>query len=91
VKLAEFSDLCLREWGEARGEVISLSLTDESYEELAGETSKAVDRLINPLTRTEVKVAAGAATDTAEVRRHYARALEVTGDAEVPRGRLAIP
>jgi len=72
VKLAEFNDLCLREWGEARGEVISLSLTDESYEELAADTAKGTAALVNPLTRTEVKVAAGAATDTAEVRRHYA-------------------
>jgi hypothetical protein len=79
MKLTEFNDLCLREWGEARGEVTSLSLTDESYEELAADTTKALAAVVNPLTRAEVKVTAGAATDTAEVRRHYARALEVTG------------
>jgi hypothetical protein len=77
VKLAEFSDLCLREWGEARGEVISLSLTDESYEELAAGTSKGMAAVVNPVTRGEVKVTAGADTDTAEVRRHYAEALSV--------------
>lgn len=34
MKLAEFNALCEREWGEARGDVIGLSLTDESAEEL---------------------------------------------------------
>jgi hypothetical protein len=77
VKLAEFNDLCLREWGEARGEVVSLSLTDESYEELAADTSKGVAAVVNPLTRTDVKITAGAATDTAKVRRHYAEALSI--------------
>ena len=31
--LAEFRGLCEREWGEARGDVTGLSLTDESYDE----------------------------------------------------------
>jgi len=34
VTLAEFRDLCEREWGEARGDVTGLCLTGESYEEL---------------------------------------------------------
>ena len=72
MKLAEFNDLCSREWGEARGEVTSLSLTDESYEELSGETSKGVARLVNPVTRSLVTLSAGADADTAGVRRYYA-------------------
>ena len=32
--LAEFRDLCEREWGEARGDVTGLRLTDESFAEL---------------------------------------------------------
>jgi len=37
VNLAGFRELCEREWGEARGDVIGLRLTDESYEELTRE------------------------------------------------------
>lgn len=34
MKLTEYRELCEREWGEARGDVTGLHLTDESYEEL---------------------------------------------------------
>ena len=34
MKLTEFQELCEREWGEARGYVTGLHLTDESYDEL---------------------------------------------------------
>ena len=34
MKLSEFRELCDREWGEARGDVIGLCLTDESAGEL---------------------------------------------------------
>ena len=71
MKLADFNDLCLREWGEARGDVTGLSLTDESAEELRM-TAPGYPLLANPVTRSQVKVAKGADTDTAEVRRYYA-------------------
>jgi hypothetical protein len=48
-----------------------------------------IGSVTNPITRTVVKITGGASVDSAEVRRYYAKALEVTGEAEVPRGRLA--
>ncbi len=83
MKLAEFSALCEREWGEARGDVIGLLLTDESLSEF--ETDLLIhpdDRcrsllnpfdLVNPITRSVVKVTGGAGVDSAEVYRYYAR------------------
>jgi hypothetical protein len=77
--LGQFNALCDREWAqEARGDVAALSLTDCSYEELLAdlhgrfplnlEPAEGVARtLLNPVTRSVVKVAAGAASDTAEV------------------------
>ena len=106
MKFAEFREMCEREWGEARGDVTGLCLTDESFAELGHDVLAEgvpndfellrlrdepvnVTRIRNPLTGSVVKIDKGAASDTAEVRRHYAKALEVTGEAEVPRGRLA--
>ena len=89
MKIAEFEDLCLREWGEARGEIISLSMTDESLEELRGEVGPGVIGLLNPITHSLVKLSGGAGTDTAEVQRHYARPLVESNGFSVLRGRLA--
>ena len=82
MKLSEFRGLCDREWGEARGDVTRLRLTDESYAELAedalisgagGESMLLpLGELLNPVTRSVVKVTAGASTDLAEVVRNYA-------------------
>lgn len=76
MNLAQFNDLCWREWAQARGDVRSLALTDDSYEELAGDTAGGMAGMVNPVTRTTVKVAAGASIDTAEVYRHYSRPVE---------------
>lgn len=82
MKLTEFRELCEREWGEARGDVTGLSLTDESAEELwrdklmQGFQDEEIllpsDQLFNPVTRTIVKITKGADEDTASVRRYYA-------------------
>ena len=81
MKLAEFHALCEREWGEARGDVTGLHLTDESLGEF--ETDLLIhpdDRcrtllnpvdVVNPITRSVVKVAGGASVDSAEVYRRY--------------------
>ena len=81
MKLAEFSALCEREWGEARGDVIVLYLTDESLSEFKTDllihpddqcrTLLNPSDLVNPITRSVVKVAGGASVDSAEVYRHY--------------------
>lgn len=97
MKLAEFSALCDREWGEARGDVTGLRLTDESYRELGNEViidggrtlpvpllldideadleairaGEFFPPLLNPVTRSPVKVTKGASIDSAEVYRHY--------------------
>ena len=83
MKLTEFNTLCDREWGEARGDVIGLRLTDESLSEF--ETDLLIhpdDRcrsllnpfeLVNPVTRSVVKVTGGASVDAVEVYRYYAR------------------
>ena len=98
MKLAEFCELCEREWGEARGDVIGLALTDESYAELTRDRSVLSPillppPLLNPVTRSPVKVTKGASVDSAEVTRHYGRAMDVSwvGDAGevLRRGRLA--
>ena len=116
MKLSEFKDLCDREWGEARGDVIGLALTDESYEELTTEAlleregrtfsllvadselaairaGEAIPSLLNPVTLSAVKVTKGASIDSAEVTRHYGRAMDVTASpgVKITRGRLAIP
>lgn len=80
--VTEFRELCEREWGEARGDIIGLRLTDESYHNLLFSvfTSRerhdlitdGEDELLNPVTRSVVKLAKGADSDTAEVRRYYA-------------------
>jgi hypothetical protein len=73
VKLAEFNTLCDLEWArETRGDVIGLSLTNSSYTELARETNPfermpSAAPIVNPVTRSVVKVAGGASFDTAEV------------------------
>ena len=83
MKLAGFNALCEREWGDARGDVTGLRLTDESYAELTVDTLISGTpevillprgELFNPVTRTVVKVAGGASEDRAEVRRYYAGA-----------------
>ncbi len=102
MKLPEFRELCDREWGEARGDVISLALTDESYEELTRDVimdggrsvptpilylideadlegirdGESFPPLLNPVTRSPVKLTKGASIDSAEVTRHYARAMD---------------
>jgi hypothetical protein len=83
VKLAEFSALCEREWGEARGDVVGLLLTDESLSEFETDLLIHPDDqcrsllnpfdLVNPITRSVVKVTGGASVDSAEVYRYYAR------------------
>jgi hypothetical protein len=79
VKLGQFRALCDREWmQEARGDVQALSLTDDSYEELRADALVNYDpvlvpmtlgplELMNPVTRSAVKVTGGAASDTTEV------------------------
>ena len=102
MKLPEFRELCDREWGEARGDVISLALTDESYEELTRDVimdggrsvptpilylideadlegiraGESFPPLLNPVTRSPVKLTKGASVDSAEVTRYYARAMD---------------
>ncbi len=91
MKLTEFRELCQREWGEARSDIVGLRLTDESYAELASDVLTAAEpigwpmtlsaepacEVVNPVTRSVVKVARGADADSAEVRRHYGKPLEV--------------
>jgi hypothetical protein len=79
VKLDQFKALCNREWTQnARGDVKALSLTDASYAELSADVIMSHDpvfapptlgplELVNPVTRSVVKVMAGADSDTAEV------------------------
>ena len=75
MKTAEFSDLCSREWAqEARGDVVGLTLTDDSLRELAEDVVTdpsglrlSLNPLVNPITRSDVEVAGGAADDTATV------------------------
>ena len=90
MKTAEFSDLCSREWAqEARGDVVGLTLTDDSLRELAEDLvtdplpgrmvlripegadpadGEPLNPLVNPITRSDVEVAGGAASDMATVR-----------------------
>ena len=79
MKLDQFGALCDREWTqEARGDVKALSLTDGSYEELQAGAAAGYDpaflppppgpfELINPVTRSVVKITGGADSDTAKV------------------------
>jgi hypothetical protein len=84
VKLAEFNALCDREWEKqdrgGRGDVVSLTLTETSAEELrrgmlmAGFQGIHIlpgpDEAINPITRTVVKIRTrkDGARETARVR-----------------------
>jgi hypothetical protein len=93
VTLDQFSALCDREWANGRGDVVGLRLTDGSYGELAREVlagSLPLDAIVNPVTRSAVKVASGASADLAEVTRYYARATEARADQDftISRGRL---
>ena len=46
MKLAEFDDLCQREWDRSRrGDVVSVSLTEASYEELGADIHASAPRL----------------------------------------------
>jgi hypothetical protein len=87
VKIAEFNALCDREWANGRGDVTGLHLTDESFAELSLEALReaesapldvmlgakpAASAVVNPVTRTVVKVQCGSVEDRAEVRRYYA-------------------
>ena len=86
VKLAEFNALCDREWGEARGDVQALRLTNGSLLEfstdvlLAGaevadiRAGAVCSKVLNPVTRSVVTVSGGSDQDLAEVRRHYGSA-----------------
>ncbi len=89
MKLADFHDLCQREWEQHRGDILELRLTDESREELTvdvlldGAQSQmilyitkedietirggAISCVVNPITRTAVKLASGAPWDSATV------------------------
>lgn len=89
MKLAEFHDLCEREWESRRGDILDLHLTNESREELTvdvllnGAQSQmilyitkedietirggAITCVVNPITRTAVKLASGAPWDSATV------------------------
>jgi hypothetical protein len=79
MKMDQFGALCDREWAlNARGDVKALSLTDGSYGELQAGAAVGYDpaflppspgpfELINPVTRSVVKITGGAASDTAEV------------------------
>jgi hypothetical protein len=99
VKLAEFKDLCDREWGEARGDVQSLHLTNSSLLEfttdvlLAGAEDESflfplvplfdsedvadirvgavTSKILNPITRSVVKVSGDSDCDMAEVQRYW--------------------
>jgi hypothetical protein len=86
VKLAEFDALCVREWDEARGDVTGLNLTDDSRQELVSDLlatgahdSAAMSAILNPVTRTAVKITGGASTDSAEVRRYCAECPHPAG------------
>lgn len=79
MKLDQFKALCGREWAqEARGDVKVLNLTDGSYAELGADVIMSHDsvcappsdeplELVNPVTRSVVKVTSGADGDSAEV------------------------
>ena len=75
MKAAGFTALCSREWAqEARGDVVGLTLTDDSLRELAEDVVTdpsglrlSLNPLVNPITRSDVEVAGGAADDTASV------------------------
>jgi hypothetical protein len=79
MKMDQFSALCGREWAlKARGDVKSLSVTDGSYAEFQVDAAIGYDpaflppapgpfTLINPVTRSVVKITGGADSDTAEV------------------------
>lgn len=81
MKVSEFRELCMREYGQACGDVVGLALTDESYIELLHSVITSSERyglvpggeneLLNPATGSIVKPAKGASTDSAEVYRHY--------------------
>ena len=84
MKLAEYKDLCDREWGEACGDVQALHLTDKSHADLMddalarGAQADTIllpqGKLFNPVTRSVVTVSGGSDQDLAEVRRHYGSA-----------------
>ena len=71
MKLAGFNALCEREWAEARGDVTGLRLTDESLSEFETDLLIHPFDLVNPVTRSVVKVTGGASEDSAEVYRYY--------------------
>lgn len=101
MKLSEFNDLCDREWANGRSDVVALRLTDESYKELAedalirGAAGAPVllplGEMLNPVTRSVVKVTGGASANLIEVARTFAGATEIRADQDftISRGRLA--
>ncbi len=61
MRLSDFHDLCWREWCRPRrGDVVSVLLTEASHEELAADVlappEAVVSEVVNPVTRTAVKV-----------------------------------
>ena len=81
MKLSQFRALCVREWEQEgnRGDVIALQLTDDSLAELEADLLVDPDErfrsvldpfaLVNPITRSFVRVAGGDTWDWFEVRR----------------------
>ena len=78
MKLGEFKALCTREWAQqSRGDVQALNLTAGSLDELKTDVIVSRDHvcapqldpfeLVNPVTRSVVKVSISADSDTAEV------------------------
>ena len=56
---------------------VPLLLHIEKSELAALRAGESFPPLLNHITRSDVRVTKGAVTDTAEVRRHYAEALQV--------------
>ena len=84
--LAEFRDLCEREWGEARSDVTSLSLTDESCDELHRDVIMDGGRTIHfPLLVDEAELeAVRAGGMIPRLVNHITRSVvKVTGGASV--------
>lgn len=56
MKLAEFNELCDREWRRSRADILELRLTDDSRKQLAADSGFChgddIDAVVNPVTRT---------------------------------------
>ena len=85
MKLADFDALCEREWGEARGDVIGLCLTDDSRQELANDalTSDTFDSCLLLIKESElpaIRAGAGIGSVTNPITRSV---VKITGGASV--------